>query len=173
MNAVHSPQTLHAALRANIPPIFRFQPAIEAVAAPEGMQALHIARLGDRIEALQASLRHELAKNDRQCELMKQAAETISSLRARLTAKMPDYIDVVRSVPLDGDEFLCGFILDGASLHLEVMYAIGAVNVSSFDSDCMARQLERKAEEMIEQEKRDAAYNKGADQHEFSLAFGG
>lgn len=173
MNAVHSPQTLHAALRANIPPVFQFQPVIEAVAAPESMQALHIARLGDRIEALQASLRHELSKNDRQCELMKQAAETISSLRARLTAKMPDYIDVVQTVFIDGDEFLCGFITDNGSLHLEKMFAIGAVDVGSFDSDCMARMAKREAERQIEGERGDAAYNQGADRHEFNLAFGG
>ena len=62
---------------------------------------------------------------------------------------------------------------DNGSLHLEVMYAIGAVDVSSFDPACMARMCERAAEREIEEERIEAQYEKGADRHEFKLAFGG
>lgn len=171
MQASHA--TISAAMRNAIPPGFQSAPVMQAIAISNAAQDLHAQQQSARIEALQASLRHELAKNDRQGELMKQAAETLSKLRARLTAKMPDYIDVVRTVFIDGDEFLCGFITDNGSLHLEKMFAIGAVDVGDFDSDCMARMAKREAERQIEGERGDAAYNKGADQHEFNLAFGG
>lgn len=59
MNAVHSPQTLHAALRANIPPVFQFQLVTAAVNAPENLQALSMANKTREIESLRAQLAYQ------------------------------------------------------------------------------------------------------------------
>jgi len=155
------------------PPSFPVQPVLREIEKSDMLQSLYAQQLTARIEALEASLRFQVEENQKACGLMEQAAKTIAAQRARLTAKkMPD-ADVVRTVFIDGDEFLCGFIQNGASLELLEIYAIGAVNISDYAPDYMARMCERAAEKMIEQERGDAAYNKGGDRHEFSLAFGG
>ena len=146
-----------------VPPGFQAQPVPQAMQAADVLDELRAQQQTARIHALEASLRHEIEQRERAEAALKSAEETIAGLAARLRPSVFIKQDVVRTVTVDGDDYLCGLAYAndvGEPLRLELreIWAIGAVNISDYAPTDLTRVCETAAEKIeveMAQEMRD------------------
>lgn len=153
-------QSIRAAI---VPPGFQTAPVRQALRDTQTLHELHMQQQSDRIRTLEASLHHEIEQRERAEATLKSAEETIAGLAARLHPSVFIKQDVVRTVTVDGDDYLCGLAYAndvGEPLRLELreIWAIGAVNISDYAPTDLTRVCETAAEKIeveMAQEMRD------------------
>ena len=155
-----------------VQPGFQAQPVLQAMQHADLLQELRAQQQTARIHALEASLRHEIEQRERAEARLKSAEETIAGLAARLRPGVFIKQDVVRTVTVDGDDYLCGFayandVGEPLRLELQEIWAIGAVNISDYAPADLTRVCEAAAEKIEIEMAQDMRDELAIDAYEF------
>ena len=159
-----------------VPPGFQTAPVLQALQDTQALHELHMQQQSARIAALEASLRHEIEQRERAEATLKSAEETIAGLAARLRPSVFIKQDLVGTITVDGDDYLCGFAYAndvGEPLRLELreIWAVGAVNISDYAPADLSIACEVAAEKIQTEMAQDMRDELAIDAYEFERGY--
>lgn len=155
----------------------RLTALVDSLAAADHLQAMQVSRMaalvdaqdatlqeqGARIDVLQKSVAHQQHKVEVRDARIEDLLAKVAELHAMLRPSVAIKADIVRVVTVNGVDYECGFESDEPhdrigskktpTLECIEIWAIGAVDISQYAPDWLARSCEREAEKQLEAEK--------------------
>lgn len=158
----------------NAETVLRMQ--INRLKAQTEAQAAKLKEQGARIDALQASVAHEIAKNEALEDALRWANECSAGYQAAMKPPVRPTGDEVLRITVNDVEYVCSFYHanepgDPLRLELRECWGIGAVPITGMNIADLAVSLERAAEAQLTEEAQELRADMAIDAYEFDRAY--